>query len=151
MARWDSPLFTVPDIDAAPALPDIWDALVARGRKVAPNLATVLRAPVESDYLYQLDRTTQEIVALVVEHQKSAGAGGGDLPVVQCETVGCRCSLFMCGRRLMVVCEAGVEAAGPGADCADAAAGEEAVCEFESTAFRGAAEDRGAVCRVFES
>lgn len=88
MARWDSPLFTVPHVDAAPDLLGIWDA-VARGGKVVPNYATVLKPAVENDYLYELDKTTQEIVALVLEHQRSAGEGGGSLPVSECEMV-CR-------------------------------------------------------------
>lgn len=86
MARWDSPLFTVPHVDATPALAAIWDA-VASATKVTPNYATVLKPPVENDYLYELDKTTQEIVALVLEHQRSAGAAGGVLPVGECETV----------------------------------------------------------------
>lgn len=86
MARWDSPLFTVPHVDATPDLLGIWDA-VARGAKVVPNYATVLKPPVENDYLYELDKTTQEIVAVVLEHQRSAGEGGGWLPVAECEVV----------------------------------------------------------------
>lgn len=86
MARWDSPLFTVPHVDATPDLLGIWDA-VARGAKVVPNHATVLKPPAENDYLYELDKTTQEIVAVVLEHQRSAGDGGGSLPVAECEVV----------------------------------------------------------------
>lgn len=86
MARWDSPLFTVPHVDATPDLLGIWDA-VARGAKVVPNYATVLKPPAENDYLYELDKTTQEIVAVVLEHQRSAGDGGGCLPVAECEVV----------------------------------------------------------------
>lgn len=95
MARWDSPLFTVPHVDAAPDLLGIWDA-VARGGKVVPNYATVLKPAVENDYLYELDKTTQEIVALVLEHQRSAGEGGGSLPVSECEMV-CRPPPRECG------------------------------------------------------
>lgn len=88
MARWDSPLFTVPHVDSAPDLAAIWDA-IASGAKVTPNYATVLKPAVENDYLYELDKTTQEIVAMVLEHQRSAGPAGGVLPMEECETVRC--------------------------------------------------------------
>lgn len=87
MARWDSPLFTVPHGDGAPDVAGIWAALVG-ATKAPQNYATVLTPAVENDYLYELDRTTQEVVALVLEHQRSAGgAAGGVLPVGECETV----------------------------------------------------------------
>lgn len=37
----------------------------------------------ESDYLHDLDKTTQDVVTLIL----SAGAGGGELPVPDCGSV----------------------------------------------------------------
>ena len=40
----------------------------------------------ESDYLYELDKTTQEVVTLVLDWQKDhAGEGGGELLVPEVE------------------------------------------------------------------
>ncbi|KAH0611146.1 uncharacterized protein H6S33_011573 [Morchella sextelata] len=84
MSRWDSPLFTVPYIDETPDLDGIWDAMVGNAVKVKANQATVLKPASESDYLYELDKTTQDVVTLIQEHQKSIGAGGGSVPVADC-------------------------------------------------------------------
>lgn len=45
MARWDSPLFTVPYDDESPPCQDIWDAVIGsegKAKTVKPNLATVM-------------------------------------------------------------------------------------------------------------
>jgi protein KTI12 len=42
MARWDSPLFTVPYMDDNPDLEGIWNAMVGKGVVVKANQATVL-------------------------------------------------------------------------------------------------------------
>jgi protein KTI12 len=42
MARWDSPLFTVPYMDEKPDLEGIWNAMVGKGVVVKANQATVL-------------------------------------------------------------------------------------------------------------
>ena len=45
MARWDSPLFTVPYDDEAPPCHDIWNAIIGSEgevKTVKPNLATVM-------------------------------------------------------------------------------------------------------------
>ncbi|PUU72619.1 chromatin associated protein KTI12 [Tuber borchii] len=90
MARWDSPLFTVPWVDSegecVATWEGVWEAVCAGGVKVKANQATVLKPAAESDYLYELDKTTQEVVSLVLEHQRnSGGGGGGELPVPECE------------------------------------------------------------------
>jgi len=49
-----------------------------KARAVKPNLATVLKPASEQNYLYELDKTTSEIVAAVVGWQKEhAGETGG--------------------------------------------------------------------------
>lgn len=87
MARWDSPLFTVPWDDAEPSCDSIWEALVgsdAEGGKklVRPNQATVARQINGEDYLYELDRCTQTILNRILEWAKDhPGEGGGELTV----------------------------------------------------------------------
>ncbi|KAF8536676.1 chromatin associated protein KTI12 [Trichophaea hybrida] len=83
MARWDSPLFTVPYMDDAPDLEGIWNAMVGKDVVVKANQATVLKPAAEGDYLHELGKMTQEIVSLVLEHQRNSG-GGGTLPVPGC-------------------------------------------------------------------
>ncbi|KAJ2786506.1 kti12, chromatin associated [Coemansia interrupta] len=70
-ARWDSPLFTVVQHEGD-ALPGdaIWDAVVER-KALAPNFATAVKPPVETNYLFELDRVTQDVVARVLDAQKS--------------------------------------------------------------------------------
>lgn len=72
MARWDSPLFVIVPSDTveeleATTFPRIWDALVGPSAKlVRPNQATERRVrDVDADYLYMLDRETQDVVAAV--------------------------------------------------------------------------------------
>ncbi|KAI4244017.1 MAG: hypothetical protein L6R42_010592, partial [Xanthoria sp. 1 TBL-2021] len=83
MTRWDSPLFTVPYDDSAPPYETIWTALIGTEgelKKVKPNLATVMKPVAESDYLYELDKTTQEIVNAVIAWQKDhIGELGGQV------------------------------------------------------------------------
>lgn len=87
MARWDSPLFTVPWDDAEPSCEAIWDAVIgseAEGAKklVRPNQATVLKKVSGEDYLYELDRSTQAILNRILEWAKDhPGEGGGDVNV----------------------------------------------------------------------
>lgn len=87
MARWDSPLFTVPYDDEAPPCQDIWEAIIGSDGKTKtakPNLATVMKPATESDYLYELDKTSQEILNMIVEWQKDhPGEGGGELAVAE--------------------------------------------------------------------
>ena len=91
MTRWDSPLFTLiweDDEERARAVfADIWDAVAGEGRRqVKPNQATVQRSrDAGGDYLYVLDRETQDIVRRVLDRQSEEGgdeveieAGGGD-------------------------------------------------------------------------
>jgi len=86
MNRWDAPLFTVPFEDAEPPCAEIWAAMVGSGGKkavaVRPNAATVLKPAAEQGYLYELDKTTSEVVAAIVAWQRDhAGEGGGEVVV----------------------------------------------------------------------
>ncbi|KAL9612008.1 MAG: hypothetical protein Q9167_003374 [Letrouitia subvulpina] len=85
MTRWDSPLFTIAYSDPHPPYDAIWDALIGSSstpRSVKPNQATVLKPPSASDYLYLLDKATQEIVTAILEWQKDhMEESGGDVRI----------------------------------------------------------------------
>lgn len=83
MSRWDSPLFTVPYDDETPPLEEIWDTMVGgKAKAVKPNSATVLAPATEQNYLYELDKTTSDIVAQISAWQKDhPGESGGDVTI----------------------------------------------------------------------
>lgn len=91
MTRWDSPLFTVLDDDETPPFDQIWDALVGsdgKAKVVRPNQATVLKPATEQNYLYELDKTTSDILAQIMTYQKDhPGEGGGQVSVSGVEQV----------------------------------------------------------------
>ncbi|KAI8324225.1 protein KTI12 [Martensiomyces pterosporus] len=70
--RWDSPLFTIIQHDPNDRLPfdRIWDAIVEK-RAPPPNFATAMKPVTETNYLFELDRATQEVITAVLEAQKS--------------------------------------------------------------------------------
>lgn len=69
MSRWDSPLYAVSYDDTTLPVDEIWDTLVLQ-RPKPPNQATLLKAATPTNYLFELDRITQEIVTAVLELQK---------------------------------------------------------------------------------
>jgi protein KTI12 len=103
MTRWDSPLFTVLDEDETPPIDQIWDALIGsdgKAKVVRPNQATVLvcqrsnplpltymlirrqKPATEQNYLYELDKTTSDILSQIMTYQKDhPGEGGGEISV----------------------------------------------------------------------
>ncbi len=117
MTRWDSPLFTVPYKDENPPFEDIWEAMIGsegKAKVVKPNQATVMvtttpaftihpfislflplrsqykaqKPSSEPDYLYELDRITQEVVNVILEWQKDhPGEGGGEIPMGNVSTI----------------------------------------------------------------
>jgi protein KTI12 len=89
MTRWDSPLFTVPYDDETPPLQEIWETMVgAKAKAVKANTATVLAPATEQNYLYELDKTTSDIVAQISSWQKDhAGESGGEIVVSGVENV----------------------------------------------------------------
>ncbi|KAF2643928.1 RNA polymerase II elongator complex subunit [Massarina eburnea CBS 473.64] len=90
MTRWDSPLFTVLDEDETPPCDQIWEALVGsdgKAKVVRPNQATVLKPATEQNYLYELDKTTSDIIAQITTYQKDhPGEGGGEVTVSEATT-----------------------------------------------------------------
>jgi protein KTI12 len=89
MTRWDSPLYTVPYDDSTPPLEELWDTLVGgKAKAVKPNSATVLAPATEQNYLYELDKTTSDIVAQISSWQKDhPGESGGEVSVAGAENV----------------------------------------------------------------
>ena len=87
MKAWDSPLFTmIPDDDEAQAtktFDSMWEAIAGEGRKIIrPNQATVQRSrDADGDYLYMLDKSTQEVVKLILDQQLDEGGGQVKIPV----------------------------------------------------------------------
>ena len=86
MTRWDSPLFTlVWDDDEAQTnkvFAQIWDAIAGDAKKtVRPNQSTVQRdKDPGGDYLYVLERETQDIVKKILERQTDEGGGEVCIP-----------------------------------------------------------------------
>ncbi|KAF6809974.1 RNA polymerase II elongator complex subunit [Colletotrichum sojae] len=82
MTRWDSPLFTLiwedDEAQTAKVFDELWDAIAGTGRKVVkPNQATVQRSrDAGGDYLYVLDRETQDVVKKILEGQGEGEEGG---------------------------------------------------------------------------
>ncbi|KAF7195485.1 Protein kti12 [Pseudocercospora fuligena] len=91
MNRWDAPLFIIPYDDAEPPSDAIWEAMIGSDGKqkvVRPNAATVLKPAAEQGYLYELDKTTSEVVALITSWQQDhAGESGGEVRVPESEQV----------------------------------------------------------------
>lgn len=81
MTRWDSPLFTLiwedDEAQTRKVFDDIWETIAGEGRKVIkPNQATVQRSrDAGGDYLYVLDRETQDIVKSILDQQSDEGGG----------------------------------------------------------------------------
>lgn len=81
MTRWDSPLFALvwedDDAQARQVFDSLWEAIAGETRKIVkPNQATVQRSrEADGDYLYVLDRETQDIVKQILEQQSDEGGG----------------------------------------------------------------------------
>ncbi|KAK9461060.1 chromatin associated protein KTI12 [Lipomyces oligophaga] len=83
MNRWDSPLYFLSYSDELSVImPGLFDSIM-HGKPKPPNFATLLKPAAGSDYIYELDRNTQEVVKLIMERQKETGCGGLEIPVGQ--------------------------------------------------------------------
>ncbi|KAI0402604.1 chromatin associated protein KTI12 [Xylaria palmicola] len=86
MTRWDSPLFTLiwedGEEQTRQVFDSLWEAVAGESRKIVrPNQATVQRGrEADGDYLYVLDRETQDIVKRVLEQQSDEGGGEVKIP-----------------------------------------------------------------------
>lgn len=82
MARWDAPLFSIPFEDETPPCDLIWEAITNPTKTVKPNAATVLKPAAQQDYLYELDKTTSEVISAITAWTADhAGEGGGSVNV----------------------------------------------------------------------
>ncbi|KAL2018897.1 hypothetical protein VTK56DRAFT_10264 [Thermocarpiscus australiensis] len=88
MTRWDSPLFTLvwedDEAQAREVFDKIWDVIAGEKRQVVrPNQSTVQRdKDPGGDYLYVLERETQDIVKKILERQPEEGGGVVSIPRV---------------------------------------------------------------------
>ncbi|KAM7199078.1 Chromatin associated protein KTI12 [Naviculisporaceae sp. PSN 640] len=86
MTRWDSPLFTIiwqdTPAETLQTFQKLWDVLAGEAKKVIrPNLSTVQRdKDPGGDYLYLLERETQNIVKAILERQNEDGEQSIRLP-----------------------------------------------------------------------
>ncbi|CAK7269734.1 kti12, chromatin associated [Sporothrix epigloea] len=87
MTRWDSPLFALTwDDDEAQTravFDKLWEAMAGEGRKeVRPNQVAVQRGNEGGgDYLYMLDRETQDVVKRILDAQKEPAGGNGTVHI----------------------------------------------------------------------
>jgi len=87
MTRWDSPLFPViwqdDEAQTRKTFDQIWESIAGEGRKtIRPNQATQQRGyDAGGDYLYMLDKETQDIVKRILDQQGDEGGGGVKIPL----------------------------------------------------------------------
>jgi protein KTI12 len=80
--RWDSPLFTVIYDDKELPIDDIWACLTST--KAKPNQSTLQRSATDPDSLYELEKSTQDVVTLIVQRMQD---GGGNVKIPGVEKV----------------------------------------------------------------
>jgi protein KTI12 len=86
MTRWDSPLFTLiwedGEEQTRQVFDSLWESIAGETRKIVkPNQATVQRGrEADGDYLYVLDRETQDIVKRILEQQSDEGGDEVRIP-----------------------------------------------------------------------
>jgi len=73
MNRWDKPLFVVESFDVLP-FEEIYEALF-NSKAPKPNLATKLTPVTDTNFLYEIDQITQEIVSEILNLQKISMIG----------------------------------------------------------------------------
>lgn len=83
--RWDSPLFTLIYDDTEIPNDKIWDSVILR-KALPPNKSTVAKPVSSTNYVYELDKATLEIINAFVERQKELGTGGMPMTVPRSET-----------------------------------------------------------------
>ncbi|KAH3707066.1 protein KTI12 homolog [Dreissena polymorpha] len=71
--RWDSPLFVIQKDDVLP-LDAISDALLKK-KAPAPNASTAPQPLSSTNFLYELDKTTQDVVGVIMGSQKTCVPG----------------------------------------------------------------------------
>ncbi|EMR11569.1 hypothetical protein PNEG_00013 [Pneumocystis murina B123] len=66
--KWDSPLFTVIYSDLSFPVDSIWKILSST-KMIKPNASTLVKPLSSSDYLFELNKITQEIINTIIENQ----------------------------------------------------------------------------------
>ncbi|CCJ31035.1 unnamed protein product [Pneumocystis jirovecii] len=74
MVRWDSPLFTVFYSDEFCPVDRIWE-IISSTKTIRPNASTVAKSVPASDYLFELDKATHEIINMIIQNQRINGPG----------------------------------------------------------------------------
>lgn len=67
--RWDAPLFTVIDDGCVPC-EDIYDAIFHR-KAPPPNMSTQSQLLTSTNFVYELDKATQQVISALMEAQKT--------------------------------------------------------------------------------
>lgn len=83
--RWDSPLFTIIYDDKEIPGDKLWDAVILK-KAPPPNKSTVSKPVSSTNYVYELDKATLEIINAFVEQQKEFGPGGVPMTVPKSST-----------------------------------------------------------------
>ncbi|CEI85765.1 hypothetical protein RMCBS344292_00219 [Rhizopus microsporus] len=84
--RWDSPLFTIIYDDKQIPGDKLWDAVILK-KPPPPNKSTVSKPVSSTNYVYELDKATLEIINAFVEQQKELGPGGMPMTVPRSATL----------------------------------------------------------------
>jgi protein KTI12 len=82
--RWDAPLFTIinedePLTEHTKIVKDVLDAIVHK-KPPAPNLSTVVKPIHETNYLHELDTTTNDVIERLLDAQKNGQVGDIKVP-----------------------------------------------------------------------
>lgn len=82
-SRWDSPLFSIAydDPDSMIPVDDIWNCLILQKAK-PPNKATAVKQATSTNFLYELDKSTQDVIKQILEIEKiSPSMGPHDITI----------------------------------------------------------------------
>jgi len=92
MARWDSPLFTVPWSDSDVPIDLIWKA-ITEGNVKPPNVGTQAVAKAPSDALHTLEHVSTLLIGAIMAEQGVCGVSGGRVTLSLTETLKPRVTL----------------------------------------------------------
>lgn len=67
--RWDAPLFTILDDGCVPC-EDVYDAIFHR-KAPPPNMSTQSQPLTSTNFVYELDKATQQVISALMEAQKT--------------------------------------------------------------------------------
>ncbi|CEP08457.1 hypothetical protein [Parasitella parasitica] len=83
--RWDSPLFILLHDDKEIPVDKIWDAVILK-KALPPNKSTISKPVSSTNYVYELDKITLDIINAFVDTQKEVGTGGLPMSVPRSST-----------------------------------------------------------------